>query len=465
MFRFARMRKRTIVIAIAAAAVGIAAGVDGAVGVIRSSNFDRASAALRATWQTDAADGVPSASLEPLRQQLDRRQPSTSWWSPVWIRTGGRQLIADLQSQTDAAWSGAMASARQRAQSALDAYISYAAGEAGWIPADISAAARGWPRALSTASTPAALAALAREWRTTLVSTQGQVEAAKTAHFTALLQSSGGRSGLLATAQNLVTTARGDNLDSGDVHRLMPAVTVESDSGQPPTPADEALLTAVDALQSLIDLNNTISDQMVPTYYTTLQAQAEATPSAGAFASRYQGVISDFHSGTTTAQLTSVETRLTALQAAMSSELQAHDCGYPVPSGKAITINLTVQEMLFYQDGCVVNAAPVTTGRPALPTPTGSFHVFYKQTNFIMHSSWPKGSPFWYPDSLTHWVMEFNGGGYFIHDAPWQNQETFGPGSENQNWSASHGCVHTPSATMQWAYDWTPIGTPVLISR
>ena len=194
MIGFACMRKRTVVIAIAVAAVGIAASVDGAVGVIRSSSFDRASAALRTTWQTDADEGVPSASLEPLRRQLDSRRPSTSWWSPVWIRTGGRQLIAELQSQTDAAWAGAMAAARQQAQSALDAYASYAAGEAGWIPADVSSAARGWPDDLRRASTPAALAALATEWRATLVSTQGQVEAAKTAHFTHVLLGAGGRS-------------------------------------------------------------------------------------------------------------------------------------------------------------------------------------------------------------------------------------------------------------------------------
>jgi lipoprotein-anchoring transpeptidase ErfK/SrfK len=38
-----------------------------------------------------------------------------------------------------------------------------------------------------------------------------------------------------------------------------------------------------------------------------------------------------------------------------------------------------------------------------------------------------------------------------------------GPGSENSS-GASHGCVHLPHAIMQWAYQWTPYGTPVIIT-
>jgi lipoprotein-anchoring transpeptidase ErfK/SrfK len=78
-------------------------------------------------------------------------------------------------------------------------------------------------------------------------------------------------------------------------------------------------------------------------------------------------------------------------------------------------------------------------------------------------SPWPKGSPFWYPTGTVTWVMEFDVGGYFLHDASWEPPSMFGPGSEN-TYVASHGCVHIPTPVMRWAYQWTPIGTPVIIT-
>jgi len=60
--------------------------------------------------------------------------------------------------------------------------------------------------------------------------------------------------------------------------------------------------------------------------------------------------------------------------------------------------------------------------------------------------------------------MEFASGGYFIHDAPWEPSGEYGPGSENSS-GASHGCVHIQTPTMQWVYQWTPIGTPVIITN
>jgi lipoprotein-anchoring transpeptidase ErfK/SrfK len=129
-----------------------------------------------------------------------------------------------------------------------------------------------------------------------------------------------------------------------------------------------------------------------------------------------------------------------------------------------ITISLSLQEMMFYQDGCVVKATPVTTGRPQLRTPTGRFSVFSKPSNFTFISPWPKGSPFYYYPTPARWGMEFDGGGYFIHDASWESTNSYGPGGENNQQAASHGCVHTPTPVMQWAFSWTPIGTPVVIS-
>ena len=183
-----------------------------------------------------------------------------------------------------------------------------------------------------------------------------------------------------------------------------------------------------------------------------------------ALAAQDSAIGAQFRAARTTDQINAVAQAVSGLQNQVNAELAAHQCGYPVGAGKVITIALALQEMIFYQDGCVVKATPVTTGRPQLRTPTGTFSIFYKKSPFTFISPWPFGSPFYYYPSPVSWVMEFAGGGYFIHDAPWESLGAYGPGGEDNLSAASHGCVHTPTDVMRWAYPWTPYGTPVLIT-
>jgi len=380
------------------------------------------------------------------------------------VRNDGSSLISDLQAKTDAAHAAALADAKRRATAALAAYTSYAAPQGDAIPADTTAAAQQWPAQLAAGTTPAAFNEMAMRWTSTLPSTKAAVAAGRSARIANLLGRAGGRAGLVATAQTLARTADADNLDSKDVQRRTPPVASEPDQGQGPTKADEDLFLAVNALQDVVDLNDNIGRQMRPTYLSVLQAQAEGTSSAAKLNDHYQQTSAAFQAGRTNVDLTAVQAQVASLQNDIAAELRASNCGHNVPGGKVITINLTVQEMLFFQDGCVVEATPVSSGRPELRTPTGSYRIFSKQSPFLFHSPWPKSSPFWYPDSPATWVMEFAGGGYFIHDAPWESEGAYGPGSEISNYSASHGCVHTPTSVMQWAYSWTAYGTPVIIN-
>ncbi|MCL4544731.1 MAG: L,D-transpeptidase, partial [Chloroflexi bacterium] len=82
---------------------------------------------------------------------------------------------------------------------------------------------------------------------------------------------------------------------------------------------------------------------------------------------------------------------------------------------------------------------------------------------YVFISPWPKSSPFWYPRSKVKWVMHFHSEGYFIHDAPWEPNSVYGPGSENGP-DASHGCVQVPHTAMKFLYTWTPNGTTVVIA-
>jgi lipoprotein-anchoring transpeptidase ErfK/SrfK len=55
--------------------------------------------------------------------------------------------------------------------------------------------------------------------------------------------------------------------------------------------------------------------------------------------------------------------------------------------------------------------------------------------------------------------MEFIGGGYFIHDAPWRSW--YGPGANLYN--GTHGCVNVPYGPMATLWSWAPIGTTVVV--
>src|SRR5437899_4163052 len=86
---------------------------------------------------------------------------------------------------------------------------------------------------------------------------------------------------------------------------------------------------------------------------------------------------------------------------------------------KALTISLNEQVIRAYERGQQVFWSYVTTGRPGLETDPGSFKVYWKVSRWTMHSPWPKGSPFWYPDSNVQMVMWLYGGDG-IHDSYWR---------------------------------------------
>src|SRR3989441_5115133 len=133
---------------------------------------------------------------------------------------------------------------------------------------------------------------------------------------------------------------------------------------------------------------------------------------------------------------------------------------------KALTISLSEQVIRAYEHGQQVFWTYVTTGRPGLETDPGSFKVYWKVTPWTMHSPWPKGSPFWYPDSKVQMVMWFNGGDG-IHDASWRSR--YGPGTNGPHYdptgedTGTPGCVNVPYPKMVWLWNWTPTGTPVIV--
>ena len=131
----------------------------------------------------------------------------------------------------------------------------------------------------------------------------------------------------------------------------------------------------------------------------------------------------------------------------------------PAAQGKLIVVTLATQSLTAYENGKVVATTVVATGRPALPTLTGTFHIKAKYTPYQFISPWPKSSPYWYASAWVKYAMLYQDGGYFIHDAPWRT--VYGPGANLTN--GTHGCVNVPLSTMSFLYKWASVGTTVIV--
>lgn len=130
--------------------------------------------------------------------------------------------------------------------------------------------------------------------------------------------------------------------------------------------------------------------------------------------------------------------------------------------GKLIVVSLAAQRLQAFEDGRPVLRTLVTTGRPNLSTDIGPMKVVRKSSPWTMQSPWPKGSPYWYPDTPVRMVLWFTDTGEGMHDADWEPASAYGPGSQTGPF-ASHGCIHVPTAAEQFLFDWAAIDTPVVI--
>ena len=428
----------------------------------RQASFARQAAALEQRWHTDTAAGEPAAGLRRLRSELSTSEYSKApGWSPLWWFGTGQSLLDSLATKTARDWTAALDAARGQAAGVFTSWEQMAAQMSPYVPAAAVSAEAAWNQQLADAATPVAVERLISVWTGDITVAR---DAALLSQLNAEVGTYGGLNGLISQANSAVTKAHHEKLDPGQVPALITTLRTEVSTHADATSTVRTLISAVQALHALLGLNHNVAAGLPPLLYSVDQAAAEKTPNAASFLARYDGLAVMFRAARDTTQLNAVAVQIVALQTAVAAVLSADQCGHAVPSGKAITLNLTLQEAVFYDNGCVVRATPITTGRPFLRTPTGTFHVFYKTSPFTMVSPWPHGSPFWYPTGTVTWVMEFDVGGYFLHDASWEPPSMFGPGSEN-SYVASHGCVHIPTPVMRWAYQWTPIGTPVIITQ
>jgi L,D-transpeptidase catalytic domain len=137
---------------------------------------------------------------------------------------------------------------------------------------------------------------------------------------------------------------------------------------------------------------------------------------------------------------------------------------------KVVVVSLYEQAMRVYQNGKLVKAFQVTTGRPERPSPPGTWWVEGKQSPTVFKATVPQSSPYWYPDTPIHYAMQYHSDGYFLHDSWWRSD--YGPGtnfphqdSSGDSFSSygSHGCVNIQESNAAWLYNFVTLYTPVLV--
>jgi lipoprotein-anchoring transpeptidase ErfK/SrfK len=105
--------------------------------------------------------------------------------------------------------------------------------------------------------------------------------------------------------------------------------------------------------------------------------------------------------------------------------------------------------MRLYKNGRLFARWPISTGRPTLPTPNGTYVTIDKGNPVLM-----KGPGY---SEEVPWSVRFTWTGDYLHDAFWSVAEQ---GSSN----VSHGCVNMPPADAEEYYKMEVPGDPVTIT-
>jgi lipoprotein-anchoring transpeptidase ErfK/SrfK len=122
---------------------------------------------------------------------------------------------------------------------------------------------------------------------------------------------------------------------------------------------------------------------------------------------------------------------------------------------KRIVVDLSDQKMYAYDGETLFMEVSVSTGRELSQTPLGEHKVFQKMPSRYMQGPNPGVSAF-YDLPGVPWNLYFTPQGDVIHGAYWH--DSFGT-------PYSFGCVNLHTEQAKKLYDWTPLGTKVLVQE
>ena len=220
-----------------------------------------------------------------------------------------------------------------------------------------------------------------------------------------------------------------------------------------------ATLTSADAWAGQLALTAKAAAAKIATDKALVAQAAQLKIPPGNASQEIQQAQSKLAAASSSSAVQSVIGNLSSELLTLEVDVRAADPG----PGQVIVIHLAAQTLTAYDNGTQVLETLVTTGRKGLRTPLGIDTITWEASPYLFISPWPEGNPYYYPPSEVNWVLHFHSGGYFIHNAPWEPNSVYGPGSENGP-DASHGCVQVPYNAMQFLWNWTKIGATVVVA-
>lgn len=124
-----------------------------------------------------------------------------------------------------------------------------------------------------------------------------------------------------------------------------------------------------------------------------------------------------------------------------------------VLQGRYIDVTLSSQVMILFEDGKPVDAYRVSSGKRGMETPKGRFKIENKAKRV-----WSKTYGLYMP----YWMAITPNGKYGIHELPeWPGG--YKEGASHIGHPVSHGCVRLGVGSAQRAWEWTEVGTPVIV--
>lgn len=157
-------------------------------------------------------------------------------------------------------------------------------------------------------------------------------------------------------------------------------------------------------------------------------------------------VVPPVTAGVTTLPVTTT-TRPTTMKAATTTRTRSAATSRPssgMPcsiSGDGACVSLSAKRAWLVQGGKVVTSAPITSGRPGERTPTGTFHVTWKDADHLSSE---------FDDAPMPWSVFFNGG------------IAFHTGSLSRQ---SAGCIHLSDSVARQFFRTLAVGDTVVVVK
>ncbi len=208
--------------------------------------------------------------------------------------------------------------------------------------------------------------------------------------------------------------------------------------------------------QAVANANNDASIVAYLTKGSQFKSGADVVPRMTNRLAKYAGLIGSGDVNQAAIGAAAAEGYMNQIHAALVAGLPA----------KAVIISFEGQHLWALDNHQMVKETPVTTGiygSGPIGTDFGPMKVRWRSHPWKMHSPWPRGSPYFYEDTVVQWTTFFTNTGESIHDADWEPDSALGPGSQYNLSTRSHGCVHVPLGVAEWMFNWSVEGMPVIV--